>query len=178
MLKMKKMFLVAAVLAMLSGGYPLPVAYASSACNASVSPSTVDPGSEVALQFDIGNTGSENILWVQAQRPTVSYSVNGITQSGWVDATDDNGTTLTASSIPPGDSYSFQLAMFTGPSEEASGPWDRAGICECRRERRSGMQRFARYLNSNTYRTTVSQRRIRYRAHQLYPHYRYSSLDQ
>ncbi len=123
MLKIQKMFFVAAVLAMVSGGYTLPVAYATSGCNANVSPSAVDPGSEVAVQFDLGNTGSEDILWIQVQRPTVSYSVNGITQSGWVDATDDNGTTLTASSIPAGDSYSFQLAMFTGPSEEASGPW-------------------------------------------------------
>lgn len=123
MLEVRKVFLVAVALTLALGALPRQTAYASDGCNTTISPTIVSPGTEVLLQFDIQNTGSDAALWVSVQRPTVSYSVNGITQSGWTDATDDNGTVLTAGSIAPGGSYSFQLAMFTGPMEEAAAAW-------------------------------------------------------
>jgi hypothetical protein len=99
-------------------------ALADSACTATVSPSTVSPGSEVVLQYDIQNTGTQPIRWISVTQPDINYSVNGISQDNWVDATSDTGTTLTGSSIAPGDIYSFQLAMQTGPSEEPAANWN------------------------------------------------------
>ncbi|MDB5175567.1 MAG: hypothetical protein JWM81_425 [Candidatus Saccharibacteria bacterium] len=98
-------------------------ALAATGCNAVVSPDNVPPGTEVVLQFDIQNTGSQAINWIQINQPDVNYSVNGISQDNWVDATSETGTTLTGSSLAPGNTYSLQLAMQTGPSEEPAADW-------------------------------------------------------
>jgi hypothetical protein len=96
---------------------------AATGCNAVVSPNNVPPGTEVVLQFDIQNTGSQAINWIQINQPDVNYSINGISQDNWVDATSETGTTLTGSSLAPGNTYSLQLAMQTGPSEEPAADW-------------------------------------------------------
>jgi len=123
MLEVRRATIVAIALVLALGVLPHQAAFASSGCNVTVTPSIVSPGTESTLQFDIQNTGSDPVAWIQIQRPTVSYSVNGITQTGWTDATDENGTTLTDGSIAPGDTYSVQLALFTAPQEESASAW-------------------------------------------------------
>src|SRR5207247_2658910 len=90
MLEVRRATIVAVALVLTLGVLPHQAAYASSGCSVSVSPSVISPGTESTLQFDIQNTGSDPVAWIQIQRPTVSYSVNGITQSGWTDSTDEN----------------------------------------------------------------------------------------
>lgn len=99
------------------------IAHAITSCNATVSPGSVVPGSEAILQFDIVNTGSQPITWVHIGQPTPSYDINGITQGAWTDSTTNTQTTLTGSVINPGNTYSLQLAMATGPSEEPATDW-------------------------------------------------------
>ncbi len=123
MLEVRRVVVLAVVLMLTLGAFPRQIAFASSGCSAAVTPTSVPPGSEASLQFDVNNTGSDPVVWIQIQRPTVSYAVNGITQSGWTDATDENGTTLTSGSLGPGGSFSLQLALFTGPQEESASTW-------------------------------------------------------
>ncbi len=123
MLEVKRATIIAIVLVLALGVLPRHAAYASSGCSIAVTPTIISPGTEAVLQFDIQNTGSDPVAWIQIQRPTLSYSVNGITQSGWTDATDENGTTLTDGTIAPGGSYSVQLAVFTAPQEEGASDW-------------------------------------------------------
>jgi len=99
------------------------VAFAAAACSVTVSPSNVAIGTEVVIQFDIQNSGSQAVTWIQVQRPDANYAINGISQAGWIDATSETGTTLTGSSLAPGDTYSFQLAMQTGPTDAPNATW-------------------------------------------------------
>ncbi len=123
MLGWARRFSLFVVMIVLVGAAFPRVAFAAVACGVTVSPSNVAPGTEAVLQFDIQNSGSQAITWIQVQRPDVNYSINGISQSGWTDASGETGTTLTGSSLAPGDTYSFQLAMQTGPNDAPAATW-------------------------------------------------------
>jgi len=98
-------------------------AYASNSCTASITPTSLDVSSETALTYSIHNTGTTAIQWIQVAKPNSAYDVNGITQSGWTDATDSSGTTLTEGTIAADATYSFQLAMATGADASSAAAW-------------------------------------------------------
>lgn len=118
----KRFVLYVLTTVMIVAALPLAAA-ADTNCSVNISPSDAPPGTEATFEFDVQNTGSEPITWIQVQQPDVNYDINGISQNGWTDATSNTGTTLTGSSIAPGDTYSFQLAMQTGPQEESAQNW-------------------------------------------------------
>ena len=98
-------------------------ALASTACYATISPTTLPPGTQGVVQFDIQNTGTQNITWIKVQQPDANYDINGISQSGWIDSTTNTGTVLTGSTLAPSATYSFQLALQTGPQNDPPTDW-------------------------------------------------------
>lgn len=103
--------------------WPAAPARAHAACIVVIAPSQVPSSQEVVLDLQITNTGDESLQWLQVERPTSNYEINGITISDWQESTNENGTTLYGSQLDPSQDLSFQLAMFTGPLPEPPVDW-------------------------------------------------------
>jgi hypothetical protein len=93
------------------------------ACGVNLSPSIVEPLSENAYDVTISNTGNTNLSWLQVTRPSANFTVNGDSEVGWTDSTDASSLTLTNGTIGIGNSFSFQVAAFSGETTAPAEAW-------------------------------------------------------
>src|SRR5665213_765018 len=94
------------VLALVVALYSKPVVHADiNACSASVSPDTVSPGSANNFNVSVSNSSANAIQWVDITVPASDFAYAGNSVSDWTtaDHSDSSGTTLTGSTIDPGN---------------------------------------------------------------------------
>jgi hypothetical protein len=92
--------LVAGIVAVLVVGLLPGLASAKvSSCGASVSPSSLSPGTDTDLTVSIVNISGPDIVWVQLVRPNADYSVNAAASDGWDPVVNASSVVLTGGDL-------------------------------------------------------------------------------
>jgi len=120
----KKLFACLIIACLLLISYPQTFAQADiSSCSASVAQHTVSPSSQINFLFTIDNTDGNDILWIKITRPSSNFTISSASPAGWSANTNPDSSTLTNGTLASGNSFSFYLITFTGPTQAPSANW-------------------------------------------------------
>jgi peroxiredoxin len=104
---------IACAIAILGFG-PLPGARVMAqgvSCSASITPDTIEPGSNVTFQIQIDNNGTNDIQWIDFGLPSSKFAYTGNSiPNNWTTADHPGGTTVTGATIGSGGNDIFQIS--------------------------------------------------------------------
>ncbi len=95
-----------------------------SSCSASVVQHSAYINSSVDFSIQITNTAQEDISWIRIQNPSSGdFTIQGSSVSGWDASGDAVNQTLTAGSLPSGQSLNVVVTATTGSQPRPSADW-------------------------------------------------------
>lgn len=114
----------AAVCLLLAGSLlPVRMVRAASACEATITPGTVQPGGVVSFNINIHNNGGPSFNWVDVTVPASNFAYTGNSVNSWFADDKSNGATFVGGSIANGGSANFGVSAQVGPGTSSGEVW-------------------------------------------------------
>ena len=124
MVNWRNLSVVLTVTALIIMILPPNVAYGVLTCGADVTQHQVAPNSLTNFQFNINNTGDEDVVWIKVTRPSANFDINNSDISGWNGSTPgDDYTIQQDGSLLTDDSLSMIVTANTADVQASSAPW-------------------------------------------------------
>ena len=102
---------------------PKPAKAEVAACEASISPASVNTNTTSDFTINLDNVSGDIITWIKITRPSTNYQINAISASGWSGNATDTSGTLTGSELGASDTLSVTVNDTSGSSTAGAETW-------------------------------------------------------